>query len=215
MFYERSQKAALSYEPKLLAACSMLVAAKSGELDERIPFISKLKKYTSLYMSTEDFKKAEVAIAECLDWDIQKFTFYSFIETYLSAGLVIPQDKVSKSLLSSLSLNGIDNTVRMLVKEETSDARSLKIRRANSYRGIECTQEETDLYSSIQDQFSDVGNLSDTMRNNLIKTFEFYVKDLCNLVLEDFEYWNCEKKSLAISIVLYARSAMFDPTSTW
>jgi hypothetical protein len=43
-----------------------MLAAKSSEIDERIPFISKLKKYASMtnhpeinYLQTEQFRKAE------------------------------------------------------------------------------------------------------------------------------------------------------------
>lgn len=69
--YCEKNKTALALKDELLvAACCLLVAAKSGELDERIPFISKLKKYADLTINTALFKKTEVSIVETLDWDI-------------------------------------------------------------------------------------------------------------------------------------------------
>jgi hypothetical protein len=43
-----------------------MVAAKAGELDERIPFISKLKKYASMTTHPEisSYKTSEFKVAE-------------------------------------------------------------------------------------------------------------------------------------------------------
>ena len=53
----------------LFAATALMLAAKAQELDERIPFISKLKRYTSMTshaeinsFKNEDFKAAERSI---------------------------------------------------------------------------------------------------------------------------------------------------------
>lgn len=109
-----------------------MIGAKAGELDERIPFISKLKKYTGLRNSSSEIKEMEVLIAESLDWDIQKINFFTFVEFYLAAGVVVPCDKISNNLLEFLALKGIDDTVRMLVKEEVSVVREKKLKEAVS-----------------------------------------------------------------------------------
>lgn len=70
LYFEKNHKNIKNGENHLVAACAMLLGAKSGELDERIPFIGKLKKYTSLYMSRTEFKRMEVAIARGLDWHL-------------------------------------------------------------------------------------------------------------------------------------------------
>jgi hypothetical protein len=70
-------------------------------------------------------------------------------------------------------------------------------------------------YKTSRSNYSDVSSLSYTHRNDLVKTFEFYVKDLCNLIVEEFKFWEFDKKTLATSIILYARSAVFDPSCTW
>ena len=108
------------FDHPLIAASSLLLGAKGSELDERIPFFSKLKKYTGISNTREEIKNMEVYIAETLDWEIQKTNFFTFVEYYLSAGLICPEDRISKAFMNELSLNGIDSTVRGLVKEETS-----------------------------------------------------------------------------------------------
>ena len=44
--------------------------AKAIELDMKIPFISKLRKYTSLHYRPEEIKKAEIHIIKLLDWQL-------------------------------------------------------------------------------------------------------------------------------------------------
>lgn len=85
-----------------MAACALLLGAKAVELDDKIPFISKLKKYTSVYSDQENFKKYEVDIALCLEWDLQQITFYDYVEHFLCKGTVIDDDVVFNKLLNSL-----------------------------------------------------------------------------------------------------------------
>lgn len=44
--------------------------AKSIELDEKIPFISKLKRYSNLTNKTEEFSKAETAFIKTIEWNM-------------------------------------------------------------------------------------------------------------------------------------------------
>lgn len=213
IYFEMNHKTIKSSENFLVAACSMLLGAKSGELDERIPFIGKLKKYTNLYNSRNEFKETEVAIARALKWDLQKITFFSFIEMFLTSGVVVPDDRASKTFVNSLSVNGIDDTVRMLVKEESSSQRNQNIERTANMDKID--EKAYESYKNNKQNYTEVGTLTYSLRNALVKTFEFYVKDLCNLIVEEFKFWEFDKKILATSIILYARSAVFDPSCTW
>ena len=44
--------------------------AKAIELDMKIPFISKLRKHSSLHYRPEEIKKAEIHIIKLLDWKL-------------------------------------------------------------------------------------------------------------------------------------------------
>jgi hypothetical protein len=65
------------YDYHLYAATALMLAAKSSELDEKIPFISKLKRYASMTSNpdiknygTSDFRNAECRIIQALNWKL-------------------------------------------------------------------------------------------------------------------------------------------------
>lgn len=165
----------------LFVASTLLLGAKSGELDDRVPFIPKLLKYFKIQSTTKEVKDLEVKIAESLDWNLQKINFFTFVEYYLSAAVISSEDLVNKKFLNFLALNGIDDTVRMLVKEENSQARYNQI--GEGIKGLEAA-DDNKILASRSDVFIMCKDITNSLKNDLIKTFEFYVKDLCNLVAE-------------------------------
>lgn len=81
----------------LMLACIRLLlyiynSAKAQELDMKIPFISKLKRYTKLENPTIEFKKAEVAMLKHLNWNLQCSTLVDHMETLISTGVVFSND---------------------------------------------------------------------------------------------------------------------------
>ncbi|CAK57483.1 unnamed protein product (macronuclear) [Paramecium tetraurelia] len=79
----------------LYAAAALMLAAKAQELDERIPFISKLKRYSSMTshpeinnFTTQEFCNAEKALIESLNWKLQRITLLDRIESLLSFGVI-------------------------------------------------------------------------------------------------------------------------------
>ncbi|CAD8115801.1 unnamed protein product [Paramecium sonneborni] len=87
----------------LYAAAALMLAAKAQELDERIPFISKLKRYSSLTphpeinnFTTQEFCNAEKALIESLNWKLQKITLLDRIESLLSFGVIDDDDSLSQ-----------------------------------------------------------------------------------------------------------------------
>ncbi|CAD8082288.1 unnamed protein product [Paramecium primaurelia] len=87
----------------LYAAAALMLAAKAQELDERIPFISKLKRYTSMTshpeinnFTTQEFCNAEKALIESLNWKLQRITLLDRIESLLSFGVIDDDDSLSQ-----------------------------------------------------------------------------------------------------------------------
>ena len=121
----------------------------------------------------------EVYIAETLDWEIQKTNFFTFVEYYLSAGLISPEDRILKSFMNSLALNGIDSTVRGLVKDETSQERGETLEKAakNLENSKNSEFDSDSMYISAEE-------IAPILRTDFLKTFEFYIKDICNLIIE-------------------------------
>ena len=67
---------------QLFSLTSIFIAAKAIELDEKIPFISKLLSAASNIFKAEDIKKAEHKILEFFDWDLQFPTLIDILEFY-------------------------------------------------------------------------------------------------------------------------------------
>jgi len=52
---------------KMMAATSFLLAAKAIELDERIPFISRMRRKLAIRESANEIRRAEIKILESCD----------------------------------------------------------------------------------------------------------------------------------------------------
>ena len=66
----------------MYAATSFLLAAKSIELDQRIPFISRLKRKIGLKNSVMEIKKTEIKVLEACDWNPLYTTPFEVLEFY-------------------------------------------------------------------------------------------------------------------------------------
>ena len=62
------------------------------ELDERIPFISKLKKFSNLTQPTKDFSRCESQIVLALEWNLQCVTYIDIVEGFIAQGVVFGSD---------------------------------------------------------------------------------------------------------------------------
>ena len=211
-FCEKSKHCMSAYDPKVVAACSLLIAAKSSELDERIPFISKLKKFAGLTNDAAEFKRLEVAIAEKLDWELHLITFYAFVEYYLTAGVLTPQDRVSKKLVDFMLSRGVEEAVRLLAKDEQT--RVQQTLDTGYFRGASSSIRDANEHSP-RDEYISLGSMTYATRNEVIKVFELYIRDLSNLLLREFNFWNFNKNCLATALILYTRGALMESGTCW
>ncbi|CAD8113434.1 unnamed protein product [Paramecium sonneborni] len=96
----------------LYAATALMLAAKAQEIDEKIPFISKLKRYSSMTShpeinnyTTQEFRNAEKSIIQSLDWKLQRVTLLDRIETLLSFGVIDDDDSLAQQPVSQQKEN--------------------------------------------------------------------------------------------------------------
>ncbi|CAD8112257.1 unnamed protein product [Paramecium sonneborni] len=87
----------------LFVSTALMLAAKAQELDERVPFISKLKRYASMtnhpeisQFSTQDFKSAERSLIQQMEWKLQRNTLLDRIEALLSFGVIDDDDSLGQ-----------------------------------------------------------------------------------------------------------------------
>jgi len=57
--------------------------------------------------------------------------------------------------------------------------------------------------------------LNPIMKENTLIFFEKYVDLICEIIQKSYSVWNYDKKKLAISIILFARSSIFNGSNTW
>ena len=79
----------------MYVATSFLVAAKANELDERIPFISRMRRKLGIRESVSEIRKAEIKILEACDWNPLFTTPLDILEFYLAQGILFSTDKIT------------------------------------------------------------------------------------------------------------------------
>lgn len=89
-----SQEAIPSYQHQLYSLTCIFIAAKAIELDERIPFISKLLSAASNLFKPDEIRRAEHVLLEFFSWDLQTPTLIDMLEYYLSQGVVFSSDEL-------------------------------------------------------------------------------------------------------------------------
>ncbi|CAD8208333.1 unnamed protein product [Paramecium pentaurelia] len=87
----------------LFVATALMLAAKAQELDERVPFISKLKRYASMtnhpeinQYSIQEYKFAERSLIQTMEWKLQRVTLLDRIEAILSFGVIDDDDSLGQ-----------------------------------------------------------------------------------------------------------------------
>lgn len=75
-----------------------MIAAKSIELDSRVPYFSMLQSVMDLeFYSREDLQKAEVKAIKLLNFNFQQPTLLDILHFYTSQGIVFANDEYSRS----------------------------------------------------------------------------------------------------------------------
>jgi len=233
-YYEKKKEGIPYKDNSLVAACCLLLGGKAVELDDRIPFICKLKKYTGVFGSREQFKFYEVDIAETLNWDLQVLTFYDFVEHYLYKAVVSDEDKIFNKLLNSFSfdenvkvldvISKISNSNDMMDKHHsifgstTRDKHSYSSSEKNSADVFEDPRALIKSFNKVNlkdNGATELKFLNPIMKENTLFFFENYVDLICEIIQKSYSVWNYDKKKLAIGIILFARSSIFSGSNTW
>ena len=230
-YFEKSGSRIPFGDNTLVAACSQLLGAKAIELDDKIPFISKLKKYTSVYSDQEQFKKYEVDIALCLDWDMQQVTFYDFVEHFLTKGMVIGEDLVFNKLQTSLSKYEDTNEKVLEFMSRFADSNDQENKPHNLGRGRtlgnalnskeimrEDCQNIIKSFTRINlkgNGVQELNGLNEDQKEIFLTFFENCVRLIADTLQKCFPIWNYDKKKLAASVILYVRYQVFEGTIAW
>jgi len=86
---------------QLYAPVCLLIAAKTIELDERIPFIPKLRRYANPTFSVDEYRKAELHILDMVDWNAQFSTAVEISEFLMCQGVLFSTDEIEDNIIST------------------------------------------------------------------------------------------------------------------
>ena len=82
---------------QLYAPVCLLLAAKTIELDERIPFIPKLRRYANPTFTIEDYRRAELHVLDMVDWNPQFSPAIELVEFLMSQGVLFSSDEIDEN----------------------------------------------------------------------------------------------------------------------
>lgn len=167
-----------------------------------------------------------------MNWDVQVLTFYDFVEHFLYKAVINDEDKIFNKLLNNFSFDEHVKVIEILSK--VSNASDSEIRShlsifgkdKNSYSSSEknsaeifedpCALIKSFNKINLKDNgATELKFLNPIMKENTLIFFENYVELICEIIQKSYSVWNYDKKKLAISIILFARSSIFNGSNTW
>lgn len=84
---------------KFWASACLLIAAKTLELDKNVPYLNRYQRYADKSFSQGDYEQAERTILETLNFELQFSTFITFLDFYLTCGVLFQSDHLSHALI--------------------------------------------------------------------------------------------------------------------
>ncbi|CAD8138994.1 unnamed protein product [Paramecium pentaurelia] len=173
--YFVSQKKVDPIQYRLYGATCLMLAAKSIELDERIPFISKLRRYTYLPYATIDFRKCECQIIKQFNWNLQYTTLIDWAETVMSLGIVYEQDELSQT--------------ETILKEKATNIIQLQ-------QNNQQTKQD-----NIKEQLETTPKKSTFISKNIYNKVQEKFTKLCLTLLKDGSYLDKDPSELTLSLI--------------
>ena len=79
-----------------------MIASKGIELDKRVPYLNRYQRYADKSFPQEDYELAEKVILEAMNFDVQYTTFVSFLNFYMTAGVVFESDNITETEVQAI-----------------------------------------------------------------------------------------------------------------
>ena len=156
------------------ALTCLLVAAKAVELDERIPYISKLVKYCGQDIDPDHVKAAEKKLLELLDWELQSCTVLDVVEYYLSQGILFSSDEliIKEDDLSSFKV----------LSEKDFNSEHKKV--VKDLKALEKGMKSLSLAEKREGKIQKMGTMSDIHSSLIVNNIEYQAYNLLGTLLK-------------------------------
>ena len=113
-----------------------MIAAKTRETDQKTPYATEIKKLKENIWTKAELKQAEIRIANYFEWNMHFFTFFDYIQNYLSTGILFSSDILlnskSESIKSTASKSGFSSQQNSEYSPFPSDFIKYKEKKGNS-----------------------------------------------------------------------------------
>lgn len=178
--YYLSQENIPTYQHQLYSITCIFIAAKAIELDEKIPFVSKLLSAASNIYKPEEIRRAEHKLLEFFEWDLQIPTLIDMLEYYVSQGVVFSTDE-----LDFYNGEKIIEAINPLKEKNSNDLEDSKSIKKDGLHDSWTKQIEKEISNlSISNDFTQENNRQKTMSLKNMKEESLYciVKEIENQI---------------------------------
>lgn len=69
------------------------------ELDKNVPYLNRYQRYADKSFSQQDYEQAERTIFEAMSFEVQHATFITFLDFYLTCGVLFREDGLNNTLV--------------------------------------------------------------------------------------------------------------------
>lgn len=115
-----TKRLTFSYNQLLYGSVSLLLAAKCIEKDPLVPRMPSLRKAACSYLPLDEYTRAERVILDMLEYNLEMCTFVTFIDYYLSSGILFTSE-----LSESFDVARLENLVLHRTQELIKNGRFL------------------------------------------------------------------------------------------
>ena len=95
-----------------------MVAGKTSELDRNVPYLNRYQRYADKSYSQADYEQAERTICEAMGFDLQLSTYISFIDFFLTRGVIFDSDGLGGGMTELFEAD-IASTAREFLRRGT------------------------------------------------------------------------------------------------
>lgn len=159
---------------EVYAITCLFVAAKAVELDERVPYISRMVKYFGKNISSNEIKDTERKILEALDWELQTSTMLDILEYYLSQGILFSNDEIC------LKKEEVNQLKVLMEKDYNSDSKKIEKDIRLIEKGIKY------ISTTDKEEFQKIENFNENQINFILKNIECQAYNYLEILLRGF-----------------------------
>ena len=158
---------------------------------------------------------------------MQVLTFYDYVQYFLCKGVISEEDKVFNKLLNSSgfaeNLKASEIISKISSKSEGGENHpypGLKDK-YGGYKKDSKTEDSCVLIKNFNkvnlkdNGITEMKFLNPTVKESTLLFFENYVELICETLQKNYSIWNYDKKKLAVCVILFARSSIFNGANTW